>query len=424
MNDNLNVVVAELSRVDHETKSLQTLKANAENLESKVRDNEDLLVSLKSQIKEKGEDATRKKNELNSMIGDIDLYSRIDEFVSYGVFETPEYLYETSARFSEEIKRIRASQKELIKNEIAIEITGELSDDGRDKKILTGQIKLMLKTFNIECDILIGKVNPGSFSRTLERIEKVANEIEKSAATLRCGFNLEYVKLKFEECRLQYQFSLKKKEEQDEQRLIREQIREEQQAIKEYERVVQKAEKEERMYRDMLEKAREELSKASDDERIIAELRIADLERQLAEAEETEARAKSMAEQTRKGHVYVISNLGSFGDDVYKIGLTRRLEPLDRVKELGDASVPFAFDVHAMIYVEDAPALEKALHREFTHSRVNAVNLRKEFFRVDLPSIKQAVERIAGKEANFTMTALAEDYYESRRLQKVDTEAA
>ena len=137
---------------------------------------------------------------------------------------------------------------------------------------------------------------------------------------------------------------------------------------------------------------------------------------QLAEAEAKEQRAKSMAQQTRKGHVYVISNIGSFGENVYKIGLTRRLEPMDRVKELGDASVPFSFDVHAMIYVEDAPALESALHREFTHKRVNAVNLRKEFFTIDLESIKEAVNKIAGVDADFNMTVLAEEYYESKRL--------
>jgi hypothetical protein len=275
----------------------------------------------------------------------------------------------------------------------------------------------MLSSFNIECDTLIGKVSPSSYPRTLERIEKLANTLEKSVATLHCGFNIAYVEHKYEECTLQYHHTLKKQEEQDEQRQIREQIREEQKAIREYEAAIALAEKEERMYRDMLKKAREELSYASAEDRIIAEQKIADLEGKLAEAEEKEKRAKSMAEQTRKGHVYIISNIGSFGEDIYKIGLTRRLEPMDRVKELGDASVPFAFDVHAMIYVEDAPALESALHREFTASRVNAVNLRKEFFRTDLNSIKNAVERIAGIDAEFKMTVLAEQYYESRRLR-------
>ena len=124
-----------------------------------------------------------------------------------------------------------------------------------------------------------------------------------------------------------------------------------------------------------------------------------------------------MAEQTKRGHVYIISNIGSFGDDVYKIGLTRRLDPMERVKELGDASVPFAFDVHAMIFSENAPSLEKELHHAFRHSRVNAINYRKEFFNVTLDDIRQKAEEISDNTIDFKMTALAEEYYESKRLR-------
>jgi hypothetical protein len=331
----------------------------------------------------------------------------------------PQYLYETSTRYSEEIKDIRQQQKDMIKAKTAVtfpETTVISNDKSLNKKILNGQVKLMLTAFNIECDMLIGKVSPSSFGRTLERIEKLANNLEKSAATLECGFDIDYIELKFEECKLQYQYTLKKQEEIAEQKLIKEQIREEQRAIKEFEKAIAEAEKEEKMYRNLLDKAQQELAQANEQERSEMEQRIAILELQLAEAEAKEERAKSMAEQTRKGHVYVISNIGSFGEDVYKIGLTRRLEPMDRVKELGDASVPFPFDVHAMIYTDDAPALETALHREFHSQRVNAVNIRKEFFSVDLEEIKDAVEKIAGVDAQFKMTALAEDYYESLRL--------
>lgn len=123
-----------------------------------------------------------------------------------------------------------------------------------------------------------------------------------------------------------------------------------------------------------------------------------------------------MAQQTKKGHVYVISNLGSFGENVYKIGLTRRLDPAERVRELGDASVPFSFDIHAMIASDDAPALENQLHKEFAHRRVNAVNLRKEFFRVSLDDIRKKVEAVTGKESDFVMTILAEEYYQTQRM--------
>lgn len=405
--------------LNEETADLQQLRLNANTIASDMESNKLILSDINKQLEELKSTTKLKADELQAIMLKVDVYSRVEELVDHGHYEMPEYLYETSARFAEEIKRLRESQKEMIKNKLAItypEDTQISDNKSLNTKILNGQVKLMLTAFNIECDELIGKVKPSSFPRTLERIEKLANTLEKSASSLHCGFEIQYVELKYEECRFQYQYTLKKQEEQAEQKLIREQMQEEQKAIKEYERAVAEAEKEERMYRDMLGKARAELLKVSEEDRIIAEQKIADLEAKLEEAEAKEQRAKSMAEQTRKGHVYVISNVGSFGHDIYKIGLTRRLEPMDRVKELGDASVPFTFDVHAMIYVEDAPSLERALHKEFSQSRVNAVNHRKEFFRTDLDSIKDAVERVAGIDADFKMTIAAEEYYESRRI--------
>jgi hypothetical protein len=122
-----------------------------------------------------------------------------------------------------------------------------------------------------------------------------------------------------------------------------------------------------------------------------------------------------MAQQTKRGHVYVISNIGSFGDNIYKIGMTRRLEPTDRVKELGDASVPFQFDIHAMIYSEDAPALENALHRLFEKKSVNLVNFRKEFFRVTLDEIEKAIKE-NGFDAELIRTPEAAEYRETLAL--------
>ncbi|MCL1090780.1 DUF4041 domain-containing protein [Shewanella profunda] len=411
----------ELDKINEETAELQALKGQDNVLKQSIQEQQATLESTTSTLDELNSSIEKGELELEELMGDLDLYSRLDEYTAHGHFEMPKYLYETSTRFAEEIKDVRQQQKDMIKDKTAItfpESTVISNDKSFNNSILNGQIKLMLTAFNIECDLLIGKVSPSSFGRTLERIEKLANTLEKSAATLECGFNIDYIELKFEECKLQYQYTLKKQEEVAEQQLIKEQIREEQRAIKEFEKAIADAEKEEKMYRNLLDKAQRELANATEQERSEMEQRIAMLEQQLAEAEAKEERAKSMAEQTRKGHVYVISNIGSFGEDVYKIGLTRRLEPMDRVKELGDASVPFPFDVHAMIYTDDAPALETALHREFNSKRVNAVNLRKEFFNVDLASIQEAVEKIAGIDAEFKMTALAEDYYESLRLSE------
>jgi hypothetical protein len=420
-NNELNTSKFNLEQISAETQELQELKKNADSIKENLNSDILSLEEVRKELSNSTENLANENEKLFSLMSKIDVYSRIDEFVDVGHYEMPAYLYETSARFAEEIKRSREQQKILIKNKEAITCDSIISFGGNSstgKKILDGHIKLILAAFNIESDSLIAKVSPSNFSKILERIENLANTLEKSAVSLHCGFNIEYIELKMEECRLQYQFTLKKKEEQDEQRLIKEQIREEQRAIKEYEKAIADAEKEEKLYRDLLDKARKQLESANDDEKLIAQQKIEELELRLAEAETKEQRAKSMAQQTRKGHVYVISNVGSFGGNVYKIGLTRRLEPMDRIKELGDASVPFSFDVHAMIYVDDAPALESALHREFTNKRVNAVNLRKEFFTVDLDSIKEAVNKIAGVDAEFNTTVLAEEYHESKRLLK------
>lgn len=399
----------------NETLGLEQLKKNENDLREQIATFSDRLNQIKNDISSKESEQSELKKQLHEIMGRVDLYSRLDEYTTYGHYEEPDYLYETSARFVEEIKRVREKQKQLIKDKSAVTYPSRIQTD---KKILDGQVKLMLAAFNIECDRLIGKVRPSNIPRTLEQIDRLATKIEKSAATLHCGFNLEYVELKYEECKLQYQYTLKKQEEMEEQRLIKEQMREEAKAQKEYERAIAEAEREERMYRKMLEKAKESLEKATGDELIIAQQKIEDLEYRLTEALEKEERAKSLAEQTRRGHVYIISNIGSFGEGIYKIGLTRRLDPIDRVKELGDASVPYRFDVHAIIHSDDSPALEAALHREFKNRRVNAVNFRKEFFRIELPEIRNAAERIVGKDLDFKMTALAEEYFETRRLQE------
>ncbi|KAA0015895.1 DUF4041 domain-containing protein [Salinicola corii] len=409
------------TRLDAETKDLQVLRNNAGSIADQLAKDRAALDEVEALIAQHQKSVEEKETAIHEIMSKIDLYSRLDTFVEYGHFEVPEYLYETGERFSAEIKILRDKQKSMIKESSAFAQEGEvnLTGDGRvDKKIIDGQMKLILRAFNIECDMLIGKVSPANFDRTLGRIEKLANDLEKLVASLRCGISIDYVALKYEECGIQYQYTLKKKDEQEEQKLIREQMREEARAEKEYRNALDAAEKEEKLYRDILEKARKELGQSTVEERALVEARVAELEQRLAEAEAKENRVKSLAEQTRRGHVYVISNVGSFGEHVYKIGMTRRLDPMDRVKELGDASVPFSFDVHAIIFSDDAPAMETSLHRKFRNHRVNAVNLRKEFFRVELNRIRDAVEEIGGEEADFKTTIVAEEFFETNRLRE------
>jgi len=209
--------------------------------------------------------------------------------------------------------------------------------------------------------------------------------------------------------------------EREEQRRLKEQIREEERARREYEQAIAAAQREERAIEQALATARQEAALATADERAGLESRIAELNERLAAAEARNQRALSMAQQTRKGTIYIISNVGSFGEDVIKIGMTRRLEPTDRVKELGDASVPFEFDIHAMISCDDAPALEARLHREFDDHRLNKVNYRKEFFRVPLERLRQKIVA-TGAEASFTMLAEAREFRETQALARMSPE--
>ena len=206
-------------------------------------------------------------------------------------------------------------------------------------------------------------------------------------------------------------------QEREEQQRIREQMREEEKARRDYERAMREAAMEEDMLRKAMEKAQQQVQQATAEQRAMYEQKLQDLTGKLKEAEERNQRAISMAQQTRRGHVYIISNVGSFGDHVYKIGLTRRLEPQDRVDELGDSSVPFEFDVHAMIFSEDAPALESQLHKHFVMMQMNKVNHRKEFFRVDLKHIREEIEQL-GIAPKWTMTAAAAEYRDTQAIEK------
>jgi hypothetical protein len=144
--------------------------------------------------------------------------------------------------------------------------------------------------------------------------------------------------------------------------------------------------------------------------------RVAELQKQLQAAQELKQRAISRAQQTRAGFVYVISNIGSFGENVYKVGMTRRIDPQERIDELGNASVPFPFDVHAMIYSEDAPTLENDLHNLLHAKRVNLVNQHKEFFIAELGAIAKHAES-KGHKIEFTLAAEAKEYRKTKALR-------
>lgn len=283
-------------------------------------------------------------------------------------------------------------------------------------------IRFVTDAFNGRVDAILSRVKHDNIGTLEQEIRDAFSLVNLNGEAFRNARVLpNYLDARLAELRWAVVVQELKLKEREEQRRIQEQIREEEKARRDYERAMQEAAKEEETIRKAMEKAREEAGHASAQDRAKFEAQLAELSHKLAEAQAKNQRALSMAQQTRSGHVYIISNVGSFGEDVLKIGMTRRLEPEDRIKELGDASVPFTFDVHAMIRSDDAPTLERSLHERFDEFRVNKVNYRKEFFRVPILRLREFVTE-KSLEATFTMTADAHEYRETQALEKMTPE--
>lgn len=279
-------------------------------------------------------------------------------------------------------------------------------------------VNFVTDAFNGKVDSILSRVrsdNAGTLAQEIRDAFTVVNYNGKAFRDARIAE--EYLEARLAELKWAAIAQQLKLDERDEQRRIKEQIREEERARREYERAMRDAAKEEELLRKAMEKALQKVQHATDAQKAQYEQQLQELAQRLQAAEERSQRALSMAQQTKRGHVYIISNVGSFGTDVYKIGLTRRLEPLDRIRELGDSSVPFEFDVHALIFAEDAPALERRLHKHFIVTQMNKVNYRKEFFRVGIQHIREEVEKL-GLIAKWTMTAEAREYRETLSIEK------
>lgn len=279
-------------------------------------------------------------------------------------------------------------------------------------------IAFVVDAFNGKVDSILSKTKKDNYGTLEQRIKDAYLVVNNNGRAFRNAvITPEYLDARLQELKWACTVSEIKAKDQEEQRRIREQMREEERARREYERAQKEAAKEEEMLRKAMAKAEAALKLATEAEKAKYEAKLDELRTQLEEAEAKGQRALSMAQQTRRGNVYVISNIGSFGENVYKVGMTRRLDPLDRVRELGDASVPFPFDVHAIIESDDAPTLESKLHQELALMQMNKVNPRKEFFRVPLSTIKSLVDA-KGLQANWTIKAEAAQYYETLAIEK------
>ncbi len=397
---------AKLKKIEEKYSVIIDVDAEVEKSKKQKTDLDLKIVELRGSYKEK-------RVIFDKLLQETAVYDEEIQLAELGFYK-PHFDFDTSEKYKEEIARVKKEQKDMVSSKEAIYCTTEWTVEGSKAKgrTMTNRgIKLTARAFNNECDAAISNTRWNNVDRMVQRVEKAFDAINKMNQSNAIIISTGYFKLKLKELRLAYEYADKKQQEKEEQQEIKRQMREEAKLEQELDR----AQKDEEKFKKLLEKAQIEAEKSAGSNLKTLNEKIASLSQELHDAHEKSERAKSMAQQTKIGHVYVISNIGSFGENVYKIGMTRRLEPLDRVKELGDASVPFIFDVHAMIHSENAPALESALHKKFDQKRLNLVNSRKEFFRVNLSEIEEEVINIS-PDAEFIETAEARDYRESQSI--------
>ena len=325
---------------------------------------------------------------------------------SFGIYK-PRYGLMRADDYRARLMEIRAQQKEMIKAKTAV--TGVTNwtvnnNAAQGRKMVSDMQKLLLRAFNSECDDVIEHVRYSNLEASEKRITSSKDAISKLGTIMGISITPAYYRLKIEELHLAFEYQQKKQAEKEEQKEARARMREEAKLAKEIEEERKKLEKEQRHYQNALHKIDTQLAGASETDRADIEQKRAELVQQLQKIDQAFKDVDYREANQRAGYVYVISNIGAFGENVYKIGMTRRLDPMERVDELGDASVPFDFDVHAMIFSEDAPKLEAALHNAFADRKLNFVNQRREFFRVTLGEIKAVVR------ANFDKTVEFEDF--------------
>lgn len=352
-----------------------------------------------------------------SMIQSLPYEQPEDTSFDYGLYK-PTFEFASSLDYKDELTKVRDQEKQMFSNGTAINgnknwrVNGSLS---KGRNMVSDIQKLVARAFNADCDSIISKVTYTNYDKSADRIRKSAEAISRFGKVMDISISSDYLDLKIRELNLAYEYQEKKQQEKEEAREAREALREAAKLQKELEIQRAKIEKEQTHYETALARIERQLIEQPDNAELLA--KKAELESHLKEVERNMQDIDYRQANQKAGYVYVISNIGAFGENVYKIGMTRRLDPQDRIDELGGASVPFNFDVHTMIFCDDAPALEAALHRAFEKQKINLVNQRREFFRVSLDEIKKVVRENFDKTVEFVDEPEAEQFRISEKMR-------
>jgi Ni,Fe-hydrogenase III component G len=318
---------------------------------------------------------------------------------------------DSSVQYRTWLDSTRAYIKDLVKADAAVTCVGTWQVNGSEKqgaKMVRDISKLMLRAYNAEADNLIRTLKPHKRDSSIERLSKTRETIARLGAAMSIRISDELHTARLQEISVTADYLALVEVEKEAEREERARLREEAKAAKELEREHEKLDKERFQYEQALMQVRENGDAEA----------IAELEAKLAEIDSALTGLEERAANTRAGHVYVISNVGAFGERMVKIGMTRRLDPMDRVRELGDASVPFRYDVHALVFSDDAVALETSLHQHFADRKVNLVNAKREFFYATAGEVKEALINYQGHLLDYADFAEAAEFRQSENERR------
>lgn len=376
------------------------------------------ITELERQYEKLQKEYSHIEHKVQSLKKDAIFFEDAIIFQDFGLY-TPRYDFVNAEAYKLQLDKIRTDQKAMIKNDTAITGAKNWTVDGsqsKGQKMVNDMKKLFLRAFNSDCEDVITKVKYNNYEMSVKKIRQSAESIEKLGKTMGLMITSRYINSKIEELHLAFEYRLKLQEEKETQKEARAEMREAAKLQKEIEAQRKKIEKEQTHYQTAYEKILKQLAESPDNVDLLT--KKAEIENNLSEIEKAIKEVDYREANQRAGYVYIISNIGAFGDNVYKIGMTRRLDPQDRIDELGDASVPFNFDIHAMIFSDDAPALENALHKAFESKKLNMVNQRREFFNVTLDEIKEVVKKNFDQTVEFIEVADAEQYRISQKMKE------
>lgn len=392
---------------------------NAIDIQQHIDDLHQQENSISESIIQKNNELKRLNEEINQAKSQLVVMNDAILFQDFALYE-PRYDFCNSDEYKEKLQNIRNQQKQLIKDGYAVSgdktwtVNGSLS---QGNKMVADMQKLLLRAFNSECDEVINKVKYNNIEASEKKIRTSCDAISKLGKMMHIVITAPYFDLKIQELYLAFEYQQKKQEEKEALKEARAEMREAAKLQKEIEEQRKKIEKEQTHYQAAYQNVLKQLEESPDNTDLLD--KKTEIEKNLTEIEKAIKDVDYREANQRAGYVYVISNIGAFGENVYKIGMTRRLDPQDRIDELGDASVPFNFDVHAMIFSDDAPALESALHRAFESQKVNMINQRREFFNVTLDEIKEVVYKNYDKTVEFIDYPDAQQYRESQKIRSL-----